>query len=211
GPNAGSPRSWRPISPATAGSWASMRLARLAFSGSTAPDPRLRPARDRMRDTERQGPAAHMAPKVLGKRFRNYLAMFLADMAGRLESSYADLKNTAGIRKELSESLDREMATNEILRVISSSPTDVQPVFDTIAQSAARLCKAQFCHVFRFDGEFMHFAASHGLTSEGVEAIRTRGPSTPGRAGAAARSILSGTVEEIPDVHADPDYEHGHA
>ena len=57
----------------------------------------------------------------------------------------------------------------------------------------------------------MHFAASHGLTSEGVEAIRTRGPSTPGRAGAAARSILSGTVEEIPDVHADPDYEHGHA
>src|SRR5947199_2135389 len=86
----------------------------------------------------------------------------------------------------------------------------VQPVFDTIAQSAARLCKAQFCHVFRFDGEFMHFAASHGLTSEGVEAIRTRGPSTPGRAGPAARSILTGTVEEIPDVHADPDYEHGH-
>ncbi len=164
-----------------------------------------------MSDPERQGPAAHMAPKVLGKRFRESIARLLADMAGRLESSYADLKNTAGIRKELSESLDREMATNEILRVISSSPTDVQPVFDTIAQSAARLCKAQFCHVFRFDGEFMHFAASHGLTSEGVEAIRTRGPSAPGRAGAAARSILSGTVEEIPDVHADPDYEHGHA
>jgi len=50
-----------------------------------------------MRDPERQGPAAHMAPKVLGKRFRNYLAMFLADMAGRLESAYADLKNTAGM------------------------------------------------------------------------------------------------------------------
>ena len=136
-----------------------------------------------MRDTERQGPAAHMAPKVLGKRFRESIARLLADMAGRLESSYADLKNTAGIRKELSESLDREMATNEILRVISSSPTDVQPVFDTIAQSAARLCKAQFCHVFRFDGEFMHFAASHGLPPEGVEVMRSAGPRRPGRAG----------------------------
>src|SRR6266700_3860157 len=162
-----------------------------------------------MSDPERQGPAAHMAPKVLGKRFRESIARLLADMAGRLESSYADLKNTAGIRKELSESLDREMATSEILRVISSSPTDVQPVFDMIAQSAARLCKAQFCHVFRFDGELMHFAASHGLTPEGVETMRSVGPVALGRGSAAARSMLSGTVEEIPDVHADPDYEYG--
>ncbi len=93
--------------------------------------------------------------------------------------------------------------------MISSSPTDVQPVFDMIAQSAARLCKAQFCHVFRFDGELMHFAASHGLTPEGVETMRSVGPVALGRGSAVARSILSGTVEEIPDVHADPDYEHG--
>src|SRR6266567_3319760 len=56
----------------------------------------------------------------------------------------------------------------------------------------------------------MHFAASHGLTPEGVEAMRSVGPLAPGRGSAAARSILSGTVEEIPDVHADRDYEHGH-
>jgi len=62
----------------------------------------------------------------------------------------------------------REKATSEILRVISSSPTDVQPVFDTIAQSAARLCKAQFCQVFRFDGELIHLAGSHGLTPSQV-------------------------------------------
>jgi GAF domain-containing protein len=109
---------------------------------------------------------------------------------------------------ELSESLEQETATSEILRVISSSPTNIQPVFDTIAQSAARLCKAQFCHVFRFDGALMYFAASHGLTPEGVEAMQSLGPLAPGRASAAARAILSGTVEEIPDVHADPDYGH---
>ena len=73
-------------------------------------------------------------------------------------------KKIALLTRELREAVDQQTATSEILRVISSSPTDVQPVFDMIAQSAARLCKAQFCHVFRFDGELMHFAASHGLT-----------------------------------------------
>jgi GAF domain-containing protein/anti-sigma regulatory factor (Ser/Thr protein kinase) len=118
-------------------------------------------------------------------------------------------KKIALLTRELREAVDQQAATSEILRVISSSPTDVQPVFDMIAQSAARLCKAQFCHVFRFDGERMHFAASHGLTPEGVEAMRSVGPVALGRGSAAARSMLSGTVEEIPDVHADPDYEYG--
>src|SRR5207244_2879740 len=63
--------------------------------------------------------------------------------------------------------------------------------------------------VFRFEGELMHFAASHGLTPEGVETMRSVGPVALGRGSAAARSMLSGTVEEIPDVHADPDYEYG--
>ena len=49
----------------------------------------------------------------------------------------------------------------EILGVIARSPSDAQPVFDTIARSAARLCEAEFCHVFRFDGKLLHFAAHH--------------------------------------------------
>jgi len=116
----------------------------------------------------------------------------------------------ARLTPELSEALDQQAATSEVLRIISSSPTDVQPVFGTIAQSAARLCKAQFCYVFRFDGKLIHFAAQYGLAPKGVEAIRRVYPIVPGRASAAARSILSGTVEEIPDIHADHDYEHGH-
>ena len=90
-----------------------------------------------------------------------------------------------------------------MLSVISRSPTDVQPVFDTIAQSAALLCKAQFCHVFRFDGKLIHFAAVHGLTPEGREASRSIYPMPPGRATAAARSILTRAVEEIPHVRAE--------
>src|SRR5262245_25551799 len=53
---------------------------------------------------------------------------------------------------DLTESLDQQTATGEILRVISSSPTDVQPVFDTIAANALRLCDATFSAVMRYDG-----------------------------------------------------------
>jgi two-component system NtrC family sensor kinase len=47
---------------------------------------------------------------------------------------------------QVTEALEQQTATSEILRVISQSPTDVHPVFDVIVQSAARLCQAQFCH-----------------------------------------------------------------
>jgi len=115
------------------------------------------------------------------------------------------MPKVARLTPELSEALDQQAATSEVLRIISSSPTDAQPVFDTIARSAARLCKAQFCYVFRFDGKLIHFAAQHGLAPKGVEAIRRVYPIVPGRVSAAARSILNGTVEEIPDIHADHD------
>ena len=54
-----------------------------------------------------------------------------------------------------------------ILRVISRSPTDVQPVFETISESAARLCQSKFCSVYRFDGNLIHFAAQHGMPPYG--------------------------------------------
>jgi len=142
----------------------------------------------------RRGSSAADLQKQLDRRTRE-----LADMQKRLVES----------QQHLAEALEQQTATSEVLRLISSSPNDVHPVFDTIVRSAARLCKARFCWVFRFDGRLIHFAAEHGLSPEYIEAIRRTGPLPPGRASAAARAVLTGAVAEIPDVQVDPDYEYG--
>ena len=96
-----------------------------------------------------------------------------------------------------------------MLNVISRSPTDVQPVFDMIAESAAQLCNAQFCFVYRFDGHLLHFVAHHGVTAEVLEINRRAYPAPPSRKSVAARAILQQSVVQIPDVHADPEYDLG--
>ena len=90
--------------------------------------------------------------------------------------------------------LEQQTATSEILRVISSSPTHVQPVFDTIAESARRLCEADFCGVFRFDGQLLHLATVRGVTGDAAEVWRRAFPVVPDRGSAAGRSVLSATI-----------------
>jgi PAS domain S-box-containing protein len=107
---------------------------------------------------------------------------------------------------ELGESLDRQTAMADILRVISDSPTDIQPVLDTIARSARQLCDAQFCFVFRFDDDLLHFVAQHGLSPATHEAVRRAWPRPPDPGTAGGRSILGRGVAHIPDVQADPSY-----
>jgi two-component system, NtrC family, sensor kinase len=109
---------------------------------------------------------------------------------------------------DLTESLEQQTATSEVLSVISSSVADAQPVFEVIARSVARLCGSRFCHVFRFDGQLIHFAATYGYDDEAIDALRRAYPIPPGRKSAAARAILNGAVEQIPDINADPDYKH---
>ncbi|HTS22787.1 MAG TPA: GAF domain-containing protein [Casimicrobiaceae bacterium] len=113
-----------------------------------------------------------------------------------------------GAGKALAEALEQQAAAREILRIIARSPADAQPVFDTIAKSAARLCAAEFCHVFRFDGKLIHFVAQHGLPAKGLKVLRPLYPMVPSRQSAAARSILSGKIELLPDVEADRDFSH---
>jgi putative methionine-R-sulfoxide reductase with GAF domain len=79
-------------------------------------------------------------------------------------------------------------------------------VFDMIAASAARLCEAQYCFVYRFEGQLLHFVAHHGLTAEILEINRRNYPAPPGRSSVAARAVLERSVVQIPDVDADPDY-----
>jgi two-component system, NtrC family, sensor kinase len=156
-------------------------------------------------EVEAELPAARKPLKNNGSRVRD-LEKRLAE-AQEQRTATAEALQTRN--RELSEAQEQQAATAEILRVISSSPTDVQPVFDTIARSAARLCGAEVCFVFRFDSELVHFIAHHGLTAEGYEAFRRAWPRTPSLGTAAGRSILNRGVAHIPDVHADPTYAHG--
>jgi len=108
---------------------------------------------------------------------------------------------------ETKEALERQTATSDILQVISSSPTDVQPVFDTIAERALRLCDARLCTVFRFDGKLIHLVAFDQVSMGGAAAYRDAYPAPPGRGGGTHRAILTGSIVHIPDIRADPEYE----
>jgi two-component system, NtrC family, sensor kinase len=121
------------------------------------------------------------------------------DGSPQLAPSYADLQ------RSLTEALERETATNEILQVISGSPTDVQPVFDTIAASASRLCGGVAAIVTRFDGEMIHLVAHHN-PRPGIESVTARlYPRRPGRDTTVARAILECSIVHVPDAEKDAD------
>jgi signal transduction histidine kinase len=84
------------------------------------------------------------------------------DMAGRLEESYADLEKKVDDRThELTESLAQQTATSDVLQVISSSPGDLKPVFETMLENATRICEATFGSMLLRDGEAVRRVAVH--------------------------------------------------
>jgi signal transduction histidine kinase/DNA-binding response OmpR family regulator len=115
-------------------------------------------------------------------------------------------RERAAANADLTEALEQQAAMANILRMISSSPTDVQPVFDMIAENARRLCDGHFCAVFRFDGELIHLAGHSGLSPEGAAAYQRGFPIRPGRDSAIGRAILDRSLAQIPDVQTDPEY-----
>jgi GAF domain-containing protein len=108
--------------------------------------------------------------------------------------------------RELTMALDQQTATSDILKVISSSPTDVQPVFDAIVRAAVRLCHAVQSNVQLFDGQLMHFVAAHNIGPAAMEMIQRVYPMPPNRNQTASRAILDKAVVHVPDVLEDPDY-----
>src|SRR5262245_32105822 len=110
---------------------------------------------------------------------------------------------------DLTESLEYQTATGEILGVISKSPTKVQPVFDIIAANALRLCGATWTAVLQFDGEQIDLVAVHNLSEfQGAEVLRRSFPRKPSRTGATDRAVSTKTTCYIPDVLQVADYEH---
>jgi two-component system, NtrC family, sensor kinase len=108
--------------------------------------------------------------------------------------------------RDLTEALEQQTATGEILRVISSSPTDVHPVFEAIAANAARVCEAGNANVYRFDGTLIHVEASYGYTAEELAAVQGTFPMPPGCSNATSRAVSTGVIVHVPDMTADPEY-----
>jgi signal transduction histidine kinase len=108
---------------------------------------------------------------------------------------------------ETKEALEQQTATAEILRVISSSPTDVEPVFETIASSAARLFSEFFVGVVRFDGDLLHLAAQRNFSEEGREAAARAFPCHATRQIPVGWAILERRALNVPDIVERADFQ----
>jgi signal transduction histidine kinase len=104
---------------------------------------------------------------------------------------------------QVTEALEQQTATSEILRVISASPTDVQPVFDTICRSAVQLLDGYGASVYRFDGGLMHLGAVVSPSPEADARLRGAFPRAPDGEVAPGRSILERRVIQVPDTEID--------
>src|SRR5262245_54984933 len=113
------------------------------------------------------------------------------------------IENTR-LLNEVRESLQQQTATADVLKVISRSATDVQPVFETIARSAVDLCGATYGIVFRYDGELITMAAHHNLDHAALEAVHRIWPMRPDNRTVMGRTILERNVVHISDVESEP-------
>jgi GAF domain-containing protein len=102
--------------------------------------------------------------------------------------------------RDLTEALEQQTATSEVLNVISRSPTDAQPVFDAISKSAARLCAAELSAVYRFDGKLIHVAALTPQSRQQRDAFEQLYPRAPDSRTPVARAILGCRTQHVSDT-----------
>jgi signal transduction histidine kinase/DNA-binding response OmpR family regulator len=118
-----------------------------------------------------------------------------ANLEGKVEERTREL---AAANAGLTEALEQQTATSEILRAISSSPTDIQPVLDTVVRSAARFCAASDAEIFHLDGQSLKVAAHHGprpgSTSRPIPVVR---------GSVAGRAVLEGRSVHVADLQAE--------
>ncbi len=107
--------------------------------------------------------------------------------------------------RDLTEALEQQTATSEVLRVIASSPTELQPVLDTVIANAVRLAGATMGHIRQYDGEFLQVVAYYNVGVEGVTALQETSV-RPGRDTGPGRAFLERKPIHIPDIELDSTY-----
>jgi GAF domain-containing protein len=123
----------------------------------------------------------------------------------RRPSNRKSKKTNEQLSRELNEALEQQAATGDVLKIISSSTSDLQTVFDAMAGNAVRLCEAERGYIFRFDGELLRAVASYNAGAESLEFVR-RNPIAPGRSSVSARAALERRTIQVADIQADPEY-----
>jgi adenylate cyclase len=109
--------------------------------------------------------------------------------------------------RDLTESLEQQTATAEVLKVISRSAFDLQPALETLIGSAVRLCNASRGEVFLRDGDLFHIRANAGRHPPGLLDFLRRNPIKTGRQTVTGRAAITGEVQNIADILADTEYE----
>ncbi len=107
--------------------------------------------------------------------------------------------------RELSESLEQQTATSEVLQVISSSPGDLEPVFASMLENAIRICDAKFGNIYRWDGDALNIVASLNTPAAFAEA-RRKSPFRPRPKNFVGQMMASKSVIHVPDVPASEAY-----
>ena len=110
-------------------------------------------------------------------------------------------------KRERDEALEQQRATAAILRLIRTSPADLQPIFETIVRNAVSLCGSLFANVFRFDGELLHWVASHNVGPSFLHLLKTKFPMRPDPSQVAGRVLSRKSVVQVEDALSDPDYD----
>jgi signal transduction histidine kinase len=127
-----------------------------------------------------------------------------AKSAGKRAESVAELrKQRDRLKSELSAALDQQNAVAEMLRVISSSPGELKPLFQTMLANAIRLCDAKFGVLFRYDNDIFHSVAEFGLSPELAALVHRRGPFRPDAGSPLERMMLTKEVVRIADQMAE--------
>src|SRR5262252_10594318 len=116
-------------------------------------------------------------------------------------------RELAEARKKLAEALEQQTATSEVLRAISSSPGELEPVFEAMLAKATRLCEAKFGTLYLFEGGGFRVVAVHGSAPPSFVEARRKYPVLPITPGTSlGRVAATKQTVQIPDAQAEPAY-----